>query len=728
MPAMFALADKVLGEPQMATFASFGSFAMLLLVDFGGPVRARLQEEAALAVVGAVFIGAGTLASRPSWLAAAAMALVGFAVLFAGVISSVLSAASTSLLLAFILPVTLAAPASAVPDRLAGWAMAAAASLLAVGVLWPAPARDPLRPQVSAACRALAERLRADVELAQGQLDGPEHAERVSRASAAVAALRSSFFATPYRPTALSTGARAVVRLIDELMWLDAVLAHFPSSPHPGGGGANPHQGGGDASSRAKVAAASVLENGVELLDAPGVSPAALVAALADMRTALAAVEQGVLAQPVPKGAGAPWRAQDIISALDPSFRAQELSFAVSQVAANIALAAAADARSWWQRVLGHQPAGLPSTLSAARQRAFSHLERHSVWLHNSVRGGAGLGLAVLVADLTGVQHSFWVVLGALSVLRSNALNTGHSALRGLIGTAIGFVAGAGLIAVLGAQPTRLWLVLPFAVFVAGVAPSVISFAAGQAAFTVVLVVLFNIVEPAGWRVGLVRVEDIAIGCAVSLAVGALFWPRGAAGALGDALAEAYADSARYLGAAVTYGVGRGSQATSPGPAPGEEALRSAAAARRLDDTFRSYLAERGAKPAALAEVTALVTGVVALRLAAAAVTDLWRPDGNDEAGGAAVAGQGVLDMAAAVVGWYLRLSASFGGRGEVPAKMPADAFTGAELAEALRHDLTSPDSHLRSTAVRMVWTADHLDAVRRLQGLLVGPALAANG
>jgi len=69
----------------------------------------------------------------------------------------------------------------------------------------------------------------------------------------------------------------------------------------------------------------------------------------------------------------------------------------------------------------------VPGTLSAARERITSYLEPHSVWLHNSLRGAAGLGLAVLAARLTGVQHSFWVVLGALSVLRSNALNTGQT-------------------------------------------------------------------------------------------------------------------------------------------------------------------------------------------------------------------------------------------------------------------------------------------------------------
>jgi hypothetical protein len=141
MPAVFALGDKVIGNPIIATYGAFGSFAMLLLVDFSGPIRVRLQNQIALAVVGGIFVSLGTLASRATWLAALAMALVGFAVLFSGIVSSALTAAMTSLLLAFILPVTLRAPISSIPDRLAGWAMAAGASVVAVTVLWPAPSR-----------------------------------------------------------------------------------------------------------------------------------------------------------------------------------------------------------------------------------------------------------------------------------------------------------------------------------------------------------------------------------------------------------------------------------------------------------------------------------------------------------------------------------------------------------------------------------------------------------
>lgn len=39
MPAVFAFTDKVIGDLQTALFAAFGSFAMLVLVDFTGPAR-----------------------------------------------------------------------------------------------------------------------------------------------------------------------------------------------------------------------------------------------------------------------------------------------------------------------------------------------------------------------------------------------------------------------------------------------------------------------------------------------------------------------------------------------------------------------------------------------------------------------------------------------------------------------------------------------------------------
>src|SRR5499433_3588523 len=683
MPAMFALGDKVIGNPQLATFAAFGSFAMLLLVDFGGPIAERLQAQAALAVTGGVFVCLATLASQTVWLAAVAMAVVGFGVIFAGVVSSVLAGATTALLLAFILPVSLAAPPSAVPDRLAGWGMAGGVALIAI--LWPVPARDRLRGAAAVACRALAARLRAGVAYLLSGMDEQFALDRdhaAAQADQSVEALRSAFLATPYRPTGLSTPAKTTVRLVDELIWLNGIVIQ------PG-----LHRDGVNrAALRVKEAAAAVLDRAADLLGSRGGSSDELDAALTELAAAHAKMQEGVTADlPVrslrtasdPAVGGEP--VSEFITSLDPAFRAEELSYAVSLVARNVELTAAAERRGWRERWLGRQPAGVPGTLSAARERITSYLEPHSVWLHNSLRGAAGLGLAVLASRLTEVQHSFWVVLGALSVLRSNALNTGQDAVRAMLGTVAGFIVGAALLVGIGTNTTLLWFLLPLAVFLAGVAPAVISFAGGQAAFTLTLVILFNIIQPTGWRVGLVRIEDVALGVGVSLVVGVLFWPRGAAPALRQALAQAYADGAGYLASTVRSGTARGDPGTPALPAVAGDAARAAAASRRLDDAFRTYLAERGAKRFPLADVAGLVTGVVGLRLEADAVLDLWRGGDGQAGGDVAAARHEILGTAERVTGWYDRLATTMITGGELPQPLAHDKAADGRLVRAVR-------------------------------------------
>ena len=727
MPLMFALGDKVIGNADVATFAAFGSFAMLLLVDFSGPMRERVVAQAALVVAGSVLVCLGTLASRALWLAVASMVVVGFAVIFAGVVSSVLAGATTSLLLAFILPVTLSGPALSVPARLAGWGMAGGVSVIAVALLWPAPAQDALRAAAARACRALAARLRSEVRCLMSPDEASlalDHSRAVAAAEDAVMALHRGFLATPYRPTGLSTAARTVVRLVDELNWLNAIVIH--SAPPPAGGTVV------TAACAVKVAAAAVLERGADLLAATGGEAGELNAAMAGLAAARRRMEQDAMtrlpARPLPPGSrpAASGLVSERITALDPSFRAQELSFAVSQIAGNIDLTAAAERRSWPDQLLGRQPAGVSGALSAAGQRAAAHVDRHSVWLHNSVRGAAGLGLAVLVAHLTGAQHSFWVVLGTLSVLRSNALSTGQNIVRGMLGTVAGFVIGAALLAVIGTNTTLLWILLPFAILLAGVAPAAISFAAGQAGFTLTLVILFNIIQPAGWRVGLLRVEDIALGCAVSLVVGLLFWPRGARAAFRQALADAYTDSAGYLASAVGFGMLRCDSSQPSAAAPVGDAVRAAAASRRLDDTFRGYLAERGAKPARLADVTSLVTGVAGLRLAGDAVLDLWRRDDGTAAGDRAAARRELLERSELVRAWYVDFAGCLIDWHEPPEPLGPDQAADGRLVQAVRRDLLGEDGQASATAVRMIWTGDHLDAARRLQAALTARARAA--
>ena len=290
------------------------------------------------------------------------------------------------------------------------------------------------------------------------------------------------------------------------------------------------------------------------------------------------------------------------------------------------------------------------------------------------------------------------------------------SSLRGVLGTTIGFVVGSAVVAVIGTNTAVLWLLLPLAVLFAGIAPAVISFTAGQAAFTLALLILFNIIQPAGWQLGLVRVEDVALGCGVSLAVGLLFWPRGAGAALRRALAEAYADAVHYLHSAVDVRHVL-LRFRRPGPAaPTEEAVRSAAASRRLDDAFRTYLAERGPKPVPLAEITSLVTGAAAVRLAADAVLDMWQRDPRQAEGERTAARSELLATSARVRGWYDELAASLADRRDVPAPLAHDEVADGRFVEAVRHDLLDRDGNATATAVRMIWTGDHLDAVRRMQ------------
>ncbi len=78
-------------------------------------------------------------------------------------------------------------------------------------------------------------------------------------------------------------------------------------------------------------------------------------AALAGLDQALGELERGATGR-LSDGDAAP--AGDVVSALDPTFRAQELSFVAAQIARNIELAAAAERRSWLDRSSGGARAG----------------------------------------------------------------------------------------------------------------------------------------------------------------------------------------------------------------------------------------------------------------------------------------------------------------------------------------------------------------------------------
>ena len=89
------------------------------------------------------------------------------------------------------------------------------------------PRATPLRGLAIAACRALAARLRADVVYVlggDGEAPAAEHDAAVEEANAAVGSAAPSVLRHPYRPTGLGTAARMLVRLVDELDWLNGII------------------------------------------------------------------------------------------------------------------------------------------------------------------------------------------------------------------------------------------------------------------------------------------------------------------------------------------------------------------------------------------------------------------------------------------------------------------------------------------------------------------------
>ncbi len=652
-----------------------------------------------LVAVGAVLITLGTVASTHEAAAVVGMAVVGFVLLFAGIASPAAAAATTAALLTFVLPVAVAQPTSAIGPRLLGWAIAAAFAVPTCLLVWPAAWHDDLRRRIASALSAVAD-------LALVRAEGGHDPAAEAAMTAEVTGLRAQFQATPYPPLAATGTAVALSKLVGRVEWVadNAALTGDPAAtPDPG----PVREVVAGVAATLRHCSALVCDASGHPVDDPTLvdTVRASTERLDGLIAAELACELSVLVDPEAEPEGTPDGGGDR-PRLDPSFRARTMGLTAEMVADSTLEASGAQAVG--DRRLG--PSATPEP-RLVWPRLTSHLSFRSVWFRNSLRGAAGLAAAVAVVEVTDVEHGFWVVLGALSVLRSNALGTGATAARAIAGTTLGFVIGALIMIGVGGHTTLLWFILPVAVLVAGAAPSMISFTAGQAGFTVMVVVLFNIIDPEGWKVGLTRIEDIALGCAVSVVVGLLFWPRGATAALGRALADAFTTSSDYLAAAVQR------LTISTHPVDTEAAQReSHRAYLRLDDAFRQFLVERGAKTVPVETLAHLATGSNRIRLAAYTLAQLPRVPVDaerPELESVAVAGAVLRDAYADNVRWYERFAADLAGHG--PPLDPPPVLDGT-LDDVLRAAFDDARAARRGdrlqVVLRMVW-ADELLATQ---------------
>ena len=120
IPLAFAFADLVLRQPQIVIFMLFGCFSLLVISDFGGLRRPRAVAYLTATLVGAALVALGTLVSISGWLAAVVMLLVGFVISFSRILGGYFAAANIGMLLAFVIAVTIPAPATSCSRTRAG--------------------------------------------------------------------------------------------------------------------------------------------------------------------------------------------------------------------------------------------------------------------------------------------------------------------------------------------------------------------------------------------------------------------------------------------------------------------------------------------------------------------------------------------------------------------------------------------------------------------------------
>src|SRR5580692_3811578 len=417
IPSLFALTFEGFGNLQMALFAAFGGFASLIMASFGGSRRDKLVAHLGLAVTGSLGLIIGTAVSGITWLATLVTIPVAFGIFFAGVAGPNAASGVTAALLAYVLPVASPGAASMIPDRLAGWWLASVVSTAAVLLFSPPSPGDRLRAAAAGSARTLSAHLAASVQ-------GRATAADLATCQAAKYELLSAFATTPYRPTGLATADQGLASVVQLLEWCTGLIADAVQG-HP-----NLDQAA-QCDRDLLGLTAGVLREAGDLLagegqagdgpvfPGPGVSAGAAgladVAALDRQRAACAAEHRDTERE-------GDYDSVEIVAR--QAFHAQVISVAAEAVLADTLIATgradpetvAARRRGWF----GAQPEGtMAERRAAALTGAIGVLVRHasfrSVWFLNALRGSLALAAAVLVADLSGVQHGFWVVLGTLS-------------------------------------------------------------------------------------------------------------------------------------------------------------------------------------------------------------------------------------------------------------------------------------------------------------------------
>ncbi|WP_327296361.1 MULTISPECIES: FUSC family protein [unclassified Streptomyces] len=199
---------------------------------------------------------------------------------------------------------------------------------------------------------------------------------------------------------------------------------------------------------------------------------------------------------------------------------------------------------------------GRPAALGVrARRAAVTVLLSPTSWRYG-LRLALCIGLAQVLVSVVSVPRSYWVALTVTFVLKPDFGSVFSRAVLRALGTAVGVLTAA---LVLGVVP-RGWWDVPVMVVLAALIPAVSAngYAFQTAAITPVILLISDQLNHLGFHLVLPRLLDSLIGCGITLVAGYLLWPESWHTRIGDRLAVAVEESARYVECAFGGGSGSG--------------------------------------------------------------------------------------------------------------------------------------------------------------------------
>jgi uncharacterized membrane protein YccC len=282
------------------------------------------------------------------------------------------------------------------------------------------------------------------------------------------------------------------------------------------------------------------------------------------------------------------------------------------------------------------------------------------------------MAVAGVVSEVLPLQRSYWVPLTVAIVLKPDYGSVFARALQRGIGTVVGAVVGAAVLVLLHGT----WLLIPFAVF-AALLPYGRSRNYGLLStfLTPLVVLLIDLLTPAGWRLAGDRLVDTLIGCAIVLVIGYLPWPMSWYAHLPRQYAQTALDVCAYMDAALLDREAR--DADGEGGPPAHSPMRRSTY-RALAD-LRTEFQRTMSEPASISRrATAWWPAVVGLEQVMDAVTATALAVRR----GAGVPASGVRQLCAALRG--IAEAAASGTALTAPPELPEDE-TLKPVTEAVR-------------------------------------------